>query len=201
MDITKINFNNATVGEVQAAVRAFVEDGMSMPEFVDGQVVMPPPRRVTPAFLATHLGGDGDRADALMAELVNAGYLDRSGKPLAPAMALAHDKGLPRIGIDAVKRIIATLVCEAGRLNALPDARVFIEHIDLFGSTLREGTDFGDVDVVVHLTPPTDDFTPEDIEEQDEVLQALQAVSEHINMAPPFDEVAAQAEKKTIFSR
>lgn len=50
MDITKIKFKNATVGEVRAALRDFLEVGIEMPEFVDGQFVMPPPRRVTSAM-------------------------------------------------------------------------------------------------------------------------------------------------------
>lgn len=201
MDISSIKFESASTDEVQSAIRAFLDLPMEMPEIRNGQVVKPPLKRVTPAFLSPHLGNDLGRASALMAELVSSGYLDASGKPLAPAMALAHDKGLPRIPRDVVDRIIARLLAEVERLNARADARVFVERLDLFGSTLRDGTDFGDVDVIVHLTDPTEGVTPEDMEEQDEVNEALQAVSEHINMTSPFDEVAARADKKTIYTR
>ncbi|HEV6967122.1 hypothetical protein [Roseateles sp.] len=50
MDITKFKFKNATVGEVQAALRDFLDGGIEMPKFVGGQFVMPPPRRVTSAL-------------------------------------------------------------------------------------------------------------------------------------------------------
>jgi hypothetical protein len=201
VDISRIQFQNAKTDEVQAAIRAFLCLPMEMPEIRNGQLVSPPPKRVTPAVLAPHLGNDLGRANALMSELISSGYLDASGKPLALAMALAHDKSLSRIPRETVDGIIARLVVEAKRLNARVHARVFVERLDLFGSTLREGTDFGDVDVIVHLTDPTEDFTPEDMEEQDVVIAALQDVSEHINMTCPFDEVAVRAATKTIYTR
>lgn len=172
-----------------------------MLEFVDGQFVMPPAKGVTPEFLAGGLGCDLVRANALMVELVVEGYVDDEGRPLATATALAHDKALPRILREEVARITSELVSEAERLNARPDARIFVERIELFGSTLRDEPDYGDVDVVVHLTEPTEDFTPEDMDEQDEISESLQALSEHISMSDPFDLVAAAATKKVIYTR
>jgi predicted nucleotidyltransferase len=201
MDISKIRFKNATAEEVQAAIRAFLDVPLPLPKFVDGQVVRQAARRVTPNLLACGLGGDLVRANALFAELVAEGYLDEGGKPLAPAMALAHDKGLPRILREEVDRIIVDLVAEADRLNGRTGARVFVERIELFGSTLRVEPDYGDVDVVVHLTEPTVDFTPEHLDEQDEVLDALQEVSEHISMTNLFDLAADAATKKVIYAR
>lgn len=109
-------------------------------------------------------------------ELIAKGYVGDEGKPLALAMALAHDNALPGILREAVDHIVAELISEAKRCNARLGARIFVERIELFGSTLRNESDYGDVDIVVHLTEPTEDFTPEDMEEQGQVSASLQAV-------------------------
>lgn len=198
MDILSIKFTHAATSDVQALIKDFLEIPMEL-VMVDGEWTVPR-KRVTTEFIATKLDRPIEEAALLRAELVNQGYIDESGKPLAPAMALAGDKGLPRISRSEVDVVVNNLVVAARKLNSRPGARIFVERIEIFGSCLRDQPDYGDVDVLATLTPPTA-FTPEEGEEEHLAYSTLQDVSPYVSMTDQFDHVAANADKAVIFDR
>ncbi|WP_280153263.1 hypothetical protein [Piscinibacter sp. XHJ-5] len=197
MDICTVHFTHATAAEVQALLRAFMEVPIAPPQQLDGEWVVPL-KRLSADFVASELGVQDTQARALFAELVERGYLDGSGKPLTPAMALLGANGLPRISRAQMDVIIADLVAAAAALNARPGARIKIASIELFGSALHIRDDYGDVDVRVVFDEP-DDLQPEDIDEKDTVSEQLQAVSNYVSMLPEFDLVGLDTERKAIY--
>jgi len=197
MDIRTVHFTHATVVQVQALLLAFSALPIPSPQQLNGQWTIPL-KRLSADFVASELGVPDTLASALFAELVERGYVDASGKPLSPAMALLGANNLPRIPRAEVDLIIADLVAAAGALNARPDARIKIASIELFGSALHIRDDYGDVDVRV-VFDEADELQPDDLDEMDMVSERLQAVSDYVSMHSEYDHVALNTDKKSVF--
>lgn len=198
MNILSINFTHAATSDIQTLIRDFLEIPAEL-VMVDGEWTVPR-KRVTNEFIAKNLDRTSEEAALVRAELVEQGFIDESGKPLAPAMALAGDKGLPRISRAQVEVVVRDLIDAARNINSRPDARIFVERVEVFGSYLHDQPDYGDVDVLVTLTPPID-FTQEEGEEEHLVYTTLQEVSPYVSISDQFDAVAGDADKVVIFDR
>ncbi len=198
MDLTNVSFSGFDTGIVQELLRAFIEMEQET-EFIDGAFKIHP-KILNGEFIAKHFACGQDDADRLLAELVDGEYLDGSRLvPLARGMGLAYEKNLPRLSRSEAEDIVRRLAAAAIDANARPDARVFVESLDVFGSYVSNKPDLGDVDVLAVISIP-DDCQPADLDERDDVEEMLQ-FSDYVSLTGEFDSVAVEAPKIRIYTR
>lgn len=198
MDLSTVTFSEFDTPQVQELLWEFIDMEQER-DFIDGAFVIHP-KVLNGAFIANHFGCDQDKADQLLTELIDGGYLDGSRlAPLPKGMGLANEKGLPRIARGEAEEIVRDLVAAATAANARPGARVFVESLDVFGSYLSDKPTLGDVDVLAVIAIPKD-ILPEDLDERDDVGDMLQ-VSDHVSLTDELDRVAVEAKKIRIYTR
>ncbi|MBI2768365.1 MAG: hypothetical protein HYX47_01975 [Burkholderiales bacterium] len=199
MDISAVHFKSFPTEQVQRVLKAF-DDLPSQDHFKDGHYVRVPKRLSVP-LIEEQLGCSSQEAMALLGELVELGYLlaDRL-IPTTQGMALINARTEPRISRAQAQTIVDRLVEVAEEESGRPNARMFIEKIEVFGSYVSNKPDLGDVDVVVSI-PLIDDLQPEDMDEMDRLSSALQAVSPYVSLHDELDLVASSAKKVTIYVR
>jgi predicted nucleotidyltransferase len=198
MDLSTVTFSEFDTSQVQELLRGFIDREQER-EFTNGAFVIHP-KILNDAFIANHFGCDQAKADQLLFELIDGGYLDGSRlAPLPKGMALAHERGLPRLARSEAEEIVRDLVAAAIAANARPGARVLVESLDVFGSYLSDKPTLGDVDVLVVMATPKD-ILPEDLDERDDVSDMLQ-VCDHVSLTSELDRIAVEAKKIRIYTR
>ncbi|WP_133648520.1 hypothetical protein [Paraburkholderia flava] len=198
MEIRSKTIGGLEAVQVRDALRAFlaIETPMS---FEDGEFKIER-KTLTAEYLASELHMTEPEGAKLLATLIADGYIDKSKLTPTPlGMALAHGEYRDRLARSDADRILAEFLEAVKNVNAKPEARVFIERVYIFGSYFAGAETVGDIDLLIEMPLP-DDCEPEDMDEQDTVMDEIK-VSDYLSFHDEFDQIAAEAEKRLVYDR
>ncbi len=183
---------------VRDALRAFLDLKPPM-SFENGEFKIE--RKTLKAdFLAKELTLSDAGGLALLAELVNEGYVDKDKlTPTSMGMALVQAEDRDRLPLSQARELLIKFLEAVKTVNAIPDARILIERVHVFGSFLAETETVGDIDLLIEAPLP-EDCEPEDMEDFDNVMEAVK-ISDYLSFHDEFDMVAADAKKRLIYDR
>jgi predicted nucleotidyltransferase len=104
-------------------------------------------------------------------------------------MALSQYTDRPKIARAEAEKILANVLAWAADTNAVPNARVKVKAIDLFGSLQRGEPFVGDVDIFIEFTTMElgADLEPEDMGREVELLEELSQISDYVSPSSVFD--------------
>lgn len=157
---------------------------------------------LTADFLARILSVTLIEAEAVLDELINKNYVDVTKLvPASEGVALSMGTELDRITFDIAQSIVEEFLAAVHTSNNRPGARVFIQRVKVFGSFARREATVGDIDLQVEAPVEGDDCQPEDLDERDQVLASLEAISEYISIHSEFDSIAADAYGDVIYEK
>lgn len=114
-------------------------------------------------------------------------------------MALVQAEDRDRLPLSQARDLLIKFLEAVKTVNAIPDARILIERVHVFGSFLAETETVGDIDLLIEAPLP-EDCEPQDMEYFDNVMKAVKT-SDYLSFHDEFDMVAADAEKRLIYDR
>lgn len=183
---------------VRDALRAFLDLKTPM-SFENGEFKIEQ-KTLKADFLAKELTLSDAEGVALLNVLVNEGYVDQGTRtPTSMGMALAQAEDRDRLPLSQARELLIKFLEAVKTVNAIPDARILIERVHVFGSFLAETETVGDIDLLIEAPLP-EDCEPEDMEDFDNVMEAVK-ISDYLSFHDEFDMVAADAEKRLIYDR
>ncbi|SDD08687.1 hypothetical protein SAMN05216337_1007145 [Bradyrhizobium brasilense] len=189
--------------KVREMFKNFVERKMEV-EWKDGLPVRNV-RRMTPSVIETDLGVPPAEAELIQAKLIAEGYLEpEKFTPTRLGMALAQHSDRPKISRAEAEAILTRVLDWADRTNAVPDARVKVKMIHLYGSLERGAAEVGDVDLFVEFTTMDlgPDLMPEDQEREQELGEELVAISEYLSPSSFIDRMLMEdVSMRQVFPR
>lgn len=184
--------------QVRDALRAFL--GIETPMSLENGELKIDRKTLKGDFLAKELGLSDPDGTALLATLVNEGYIDEEKlTPTTLGMALAQGEDRERLPLNQARELFDEFLEAVKTANAKAGARIFIERVYVFGSFLAEAETVGDIDLLIEAPLP-DDCEPEDMDELDTVLEEIR-ISDYLSFHDEFDIVAAEAEKRLVYER
>lgn len=174
--------------KVREMFKNFLEREMEV-EWKDGFPVRNV-RRMTPSVIEAELGVPPAEAGLIQDKLISEGYIE-PGKftPTRLGMALAQHTDRPKISRADAEAILSQVLDWADRTNAVPDARVKVKTIHLYGSLARGAAEVGDVDLFVEFTTMDlgQDLMPEDQQREEELSEELVSISEYLSPSSFID--------------
>lgn len=147
-------------------------------------------RRVTSALIEAALKVPAAEAKRIQAELVTEGWIESEKfTPTRKGMALSQHDDRAKISRAEAEALLDQVLAWADCTNAVPDARVKVKTIHLYGSLERGADEVGDVDLFVEFTTMDlgDDLQPDDQEREDELAEELAGISEYLSLSSVFD--------------
>ncbi len=196
MEIRGMKISGLDATRVRDALRAFLE--IETPRSFENGEFKVERKFLKADFLAKELGLSEDAAAALLADLIDEGYIDQHKlTPTHRGMALSQAEHRERLPLNEADRILGEFLDAVRKVNARPDARILVKRVYVFGSYLKGAATVGDIDLLVEMPLP-EDCEPEDMDELDEVTEEIK-ISDYLSFHAEWDEVAATAEKKLIY--
>jgi predicted nucleotidyltransferase len=166
-------------------------------------VTFPIIRRMTPDTIEAALQVPTAEAQSIQAGLVTEGWIEPDKfTPTRKGMALAQHSDRPKISHAEAEAILDQVLNWADHTNTVPEARVKVKKIHLYGSLERGADEVGDIDLFVGFTTLDlgMNLQPEDMEREDELIDTLTNISEYLSVSSDLDEMAMDdVSKRQIF--
>jgi predicted nucleotidyltransferase len=147
-------------------------------------------RRMTPSLIEAELGVPPAEAELIQAKLISERYVEpEKFTPTRLGMALAQHSDRAKISRADAEAILTQVLGWADRTNAVPDARVKVKTIHLYGSLERGAAEVSDIDLFIEFTTMDLelDLTPEDQQREEELAQELVTISEYLSPSSFID--------------
>jgi hypothetical protein len=168
-------------------------------------VPFPVVRRMTPDVIEAELQVPPAEAQRIQAWLVTEGWIEPDKfTPTRKGMALAQHSERPKISRAEAEAILGQVLNWADHTNSVPDARVKVKTIYLYGSLERGADEVGDIDLFVGFTTLDlgMDLQPEDIEREDQMIEELTDISDYLSVSSDLDQMMMDdVPKRQIFPR
>jgi hypothetical protein len=169
------------------------------------QVPFPVVRRMTPDVIEAELQVPPAEAQRIQAGLVTEGWIERDKfTSTRKGMALAQHSDRPKISRAEAETFLGHVLNWADHTNSVPDARVKVKTIHLYGSLERGADEVGDIDLFVGFTTLDlgMDLQPEDIEREDKMIEELTDISDYLSVSSDLDQMMMDdVPKRQIFPR
>lgn len=164
---------------------------------------VPMVRRMTVEIIREILATTDVLAAEIQGKLISEGWLEAENfTPTSKGMALSQYTDRPKITRIEAEDILAKILAWAAETNAVPNARVKVKAIDLFGSLERGQSLVRDIDIFVEFTTMDflTDLEPEDADREAELLEELSQISEYVSPSSALDrELMFDVPKRRVF--
>jgi predicted nucleotidyltransferase len=162
-------------------------------------------RRMTPSVIEAELGVPPGEAEKIQARLISEGYIEPDKfTPTRLGMALAQHIDRAKISRADAEGILTQVLDWADRTNSVPDARVKVKTIHLYGSLERGAEEVSDIDLFVEFTTMELglDLMPEDQQYEEDLSEELVAISECLSPSSFIDRMLmGDVPQRQIFPR